>query len=66
MKKKYQQPNIQVIRCMNTAYIMAGSGNNIYGTIHSGGSGETIGAGDEDDDGGMEASSKKNLFDYEW
>lgn len=66
MKKTYLQPWIEIIVCNHRAALMAGSGNNASGTIHSGGSGEEIGTGDEDDEGGTEASAKRNSFEYEW
>lgn len=66
MKKVYIQPETTVVSLGGICAMLAGSGNNLSGTIHSGGSGETIGTGDEDDEEGMEASAKKYQFNYEW
>ncbi|MCI6159828.1 MAG: hypothetical protein PUH24_05770 [Prevotellaceae bacterium] len=63
MKKKYESPKIVVIVCVQENFLLTGSdANNISGIIHSGGEGEYIWSGDEDDEGGVEASAKEVLF----
>lgn len=69
MRKKYQQPVMQIVHCPMEHLLQSGSdANEINGTItiHSSGTNEMIGSGNEDDEEGIEASSKSSSFDYEW
>ncbi len=67
MRKKYKSPVVQIVHCPMEHLLQSGSdGNKISGTIHSNGTDETIGSGNEDDEEGVVASSKSSSFDYEW
>lgn len=66
MKKLYIKPSTDVILLENIFTILACSGNSSSGIIHSEGTGEVIGTGDEDDeDEGIEGDSRGWTWDYE-
>ncbi len=67
MKKTYTNPTTTFFALASETTLLSVSDSNlISGTIHSGSTGETIGAGKEEDDEGMEASAKFHEVDPEW
>lgn len=67
MKKTYIMPTIDMVRIAHEGHLLAGSGNNLSGTIHNNdGTTEPIGTGHEDDPGGTEGNAKPFLGGLDW